>query len=63
MDKETFKKFKDFIVVGKPSNVKEQLDLTIEEYELYLELKNNNTRLEQEKINHNFVTKRIKRYS
>lgn len=63
MDEKTYKKFEEFIVEGKPSNVKEQLNLTKEEYELYLELKNNNARLEQEKINHSFVTERIKKYS
>lgn len=61
MNKEIYQKFKDFIVEGKSSKIKEQLNLTKEEYELYLELKNNNTRLEQEKISYDFVTERIKK--
>jgi len=61
MNKEIYQKFKDFIVESKPSNIKEQLNLTKDEYELYLELKKNNTRLEQEKISYDFVTERIKK--
>jgi len=55
MDKATFKYFENAKVKGKPSNNSEVLDLTDEERKLYILLKGNNWRLEQEKIRLEYV--------
>lgn len=59
MDKNTFDAyFEDDL--GTPSNVSIELNLTEEEKTLYEYIKNNNLRLEQEKIPQSFVVKSIK---
>lgn len=61
MDMETFNEFRAFRVAGTYSNVNKLPNLTKEEDELFnhiLDLKEDN-RLEQEKIAHNFVVKKI----
>jgi hypothetical protein len=61
MDFETFNEFKDFIVTGTETNTDQLTNLTVEENQLFrylLNLKEKN-RLEQEKINHSFVIKKI----
>jgi hypothetical protein len=54
MDKQTFYKFKDFTVKSK-QNIKELPNLTKDEKELYLGIKDN--RLEQEKIPFDYINK------
>lgn len=46
---------------GTPSKVNVELNLSVEEYELYKYIKTNNYRLEQEKIPHNYVIELLKR--
>ena len=46
---------------GTPSKVNVELNLSVEEYELYKYIKTNNYRLEQEKIPHNYVIEQLKR--
>lgn len=64
MDFETFNEFKDFSVTGTETNINQLPNLTIEENQLFkylLNLKGKN-RLEQEKINHSFVIRKIKNF-
>jgi hypothetical protein len=61
MDFETFNEFKDFTVTGTETNIDQLTNLTAEENQLFkylLNLKEKN-RLEQEKINHSFVVRKI----
>ena len=60
MDKITFKQFEIEKVIGTISKTSAVLNLTNEEQELYILLKENNWRLEQEKIPLNFVKEKIK---
>ena len=60
MDSVTFDKYFENDL-GTPSNVHVELNLSVEEYELYKYIKNNNYRLEQEKIPHNYVIEQIKK--
>ncbi len=61
MDFETFNEFKEFTVTGTETNIDKLTNLTVEENHLfkYLLSLNEKNRLEQEKINHSFVVKRI----
>ncbi len=61
MDFETFNEFKEFTVTGTETNIDQLTNLTVEENQLfkYLLRLNEKNRLEQEKINHSFVVKRI----
>lgn len=61
MDFETFNEFKEFTVTGTETNIDQLTNLTVEENQLfkYLLSLNEKNRLEQEKINHLFVVKRI----
>ena len=61
MDETTFKQFENAKVDGKLSNSAENLNLTEEEQKLYLLLKENNWRLEQEKIPLEYVKKYIEK--
>lgn len=61
MDFETFNEFKESTVTGTETNIDQLTNLTVEENQLFkylLNLKEKN-RLEQEKINHSFVVKKI----
>lgn len=61
MDFETFNEFKESTVTGTETNIDQLTNLTVEENQLFkylLNLKEKN-RLEQEKINHTFVVKKI----
>ncbi len=61
MDFETFNEFKDFTVTGTETNIDQLTNLTVEENQLFKHLLNLNkkNRLEQEKINHSFVVRKI----
>ncbi|MBR6311231.1 MAG: hypothetical protein IKR52_08560, partial [Paludibacteraceae bacterium] len=61
MDKETFDTFKCDVGKGVVSNTNIEMQLTTDEYELYKYLRENNLRLEQEKILHEYAIKRIPR--
>ncbi len=58
MDRTTFDNFFEGDT-GKPTNVEKDLYLTLEENEMYLYLKSNNLRLEQEKIPYKYAFARI----
>jgi len=55
MDFDTLNHFKNYWDVGTESTIVALENLTEEEKELYLYLQQNNLRLEQEKISHDFV--------
>jgi len=57
MDFKTLNAFKEYWDVGTESTMNTPENLTDEEKELFLYLQQNNLRLEQEKINHEFVLK------
>lgn len=61
MDFETFNEFKHFIVTGCETYINQLSNLTAEEFQLfkYLSNLNDKNRLEQERINHSFVLRKI----
>ncbi len=61
MDFETFNQFKEFAVTGTEPNINQLTNLTIEENHIFKHLFNlkEKNRLEQEKINHSFVVRKI----
>lgn len=59
MDMETLKLYQDFWVKGTPANIKEPYFLNIDERLVFLFLKENNIRLEQERIHQSQVIKAV----
>ena len=59
MDPATWRQFKDRAVPGKETRVSPGAYLTLDERELYEELKTDNLRLEQERIPHSWATTQI----
>lgn len=56
MDQQTFETFADYVVSGKPSDVTHLAHLTSIEHTLFDLVRNNNLRLEQERISHKYVS-------
>jgi hypothetical protein len=59
MDEATFKTFSNFCVVGTPCPVRQLAYLTSEEHALFLYLAEENIRLEQEHIHHDYALRHI----
>jgi hypothetical protein len=59
MDNETWTTFRPFAIPGTPSRIESLPNLTPQEHELFTYLSQHNLRLEQERISHEFVRRKV----